>query len=121
MKLVLPDCVLAVLPPLPQLRADWAVYLLYCTNGAFYCGITNRPLQRWQLHCAGKGARYTRMYPPLRMRLVCQNINKAAAARCEYRLKRLKAADKAVLWQLLEDFFPELSTDMIKLSGILLH
>ncbi|PIT14480.1 hypothetical protein BGI30_00265 [Snodgrassella alvi] len=107
MKLVLSVSILAALPPLPQVNAGWVVYLLYCANGAFYCGITNRPTQRWQAHCSGNGARYTRMYPPLQMRLVCVGITKAAAARCEYRLKRLKAADKAVLWQSLEDFFSQ--------------
>lgn len=106
MVVVLSASILAALPPLPQADADWTVYLLYCANGAFYCGITNRPAQRWQAHCLGNGARYTRMYPPLQMRLVCVGITKAAAARCEYRLKRLKAADKAVLWQLLGDFLP---------------
>ena len=106
MKLILSASVLNALPPLPQIDADWAVYFLYCANDTFYCGITNRPLKRWQAHYAGKGARYTRMYPPLEMRLICRNITKAAAARCEYRLKRIKSSDKAVLWQLLENYLP---------------
>lgn len=103
---LLPSAILAALPPLPQNSANWVVYLLLCNNGAFYCGITNRPTIPWRALLSGKGARYTRMYSPLQMRLVFQGINKTAAARCEYGLKRLTAKQKAYLWQILENFAP---------------
>lgn len=41
------------------------------------------------------------------MRLVCQNLSKKVAARCEYQLKQLTAAEKANLWALLDDFKPD--------------
>lgn len=104
MESILLGPILAALPPLPQFHADWSVYMLLCDNGAYYCGISNRPLLRWRAHCSGKGAKYTRMHTPVLMRLVCVGINKAAAARCEFRLKRLKVAEKSALWQLLPDF-----------------
>lgn len=47
------------------------------------------------------------MHPPKQMRLVCQNMSKTVAARCEYQLKQLTAAEKANLWALLDDFKPD--------------
>lgn len=90
--------------PWPQPPGGWVVYLLRCRNGSLYCGISNRPLQRWHAHCQGKGARYTRMHPPLEMRLVACGLTAAAAARCENGLKRWPAAHKQALWVLLPLF-----------------
>ena len=39
---------------------NWSVYLILCENGAFYCGISNRPQERFTAHLSGKGAKYTR-------------------------------------------------------------
>jgi putative endonuclease len=100
------SAIINALPLLPQQKGDWDVYLLLCNNGAFYCGISNRLEIRWQAHVAGKGARYTRMYPPEQMRVVCRGIGKSIAAQCEYQLKQLTAADKACLWRLLDNFKP---------------
>lgn len=104
---MLSQAIINALPCLPQQKGDWSVYLLLCQNEAFYCGISNRVKIRWQAHLAGKGARYTRMHPPKQMRLVCQNLSKTVAARCEYQLKQLTAAEKAHLWALLDDFKPD--------------
>lgn len=97
----LPRRIQAALPSLPQPCGAWAVYLLLCDNGALYCGISNRPQQRWQAHVCGRGARYTRMYAPVAMRLLQVRLDKGVAARCENRIKRLSAADKQWLWQVL--------------------
>lgn len=42
----------------------WYVYLLECQRGT-YTGITNNLAKRYQAHCMGKGARYTRANPPV--------------------------------------------------------
>ena len=90
--------------PWPQPPGEWVVYLLRCRNGSLYCGISNQPLRRWQAHCQGKGARYTRMHPPMEMRLVACGLTAAAAARCESRLKQWPVAHKQALWGLLPLF-----------------
>ena len=49
---------------------NWRVYLILCENGALYCGISNRPQERFAAHLAGKGAKYTRLNKPAAMRIV---------------------------------------------------
>ncbi|MGF6148234.1 GIY-YIG nuclease superfamily protein [Kingella potus] len=78
--------------------ADWSVYLILCENGALYCGISNRPAQRFAAHLAGRGARYTRMHKPKEMRLTCGGLDKSAAQKREAAVKRLNKAQKTQLW-----------------------
>lgn len=69
--------------------ADWVLYLLECNNGAFYAGITNNLEQRYAAHIAGKGARYTRANPPLRILATKPYADRSAASTAEARLKQL--------------------------------
>ena len=39
---------------------DWLVYIIHCTDGSLYTGITNDLANRLQQHTAGKGAKYFR-------------------------------------------------------------
>ncbi|TNH05143.1 GIY-YIG nuclease family protein [Testudinibacter sp. TR-2022] len=82
----------------------WSVYLLHCSNQAFYCGISNQPEERFKAHLAGKGAKFTRMYPPLEMRLVYQALSRAEASRLEAKIKGLTAAQKRSLWCHLAEY-----------------
>ena len=41
------------------------VYILECANGGSYTGYTNNLQKRYQEHCEGKGAKYTRSFKPL--------------------------------------------------------
>lgn len=43
----------------------WYLYLLRCENGALYTGIAKNPFRRFDQHIKGRGARYTRVNPPL--------------------------------------------------------
>ena len=45
----------------------WFLYLLECNNGAYYAGITNNLESRFAAHVTGKGARYTRANPPIKI------------------------------------------------------
>ena len=45
----------------------WFLYLLLCRNGSLYAGISNDVEARYRAHAAGRGARYTRANPPLRL------------------------------------------------------
>lgn len=92
------------LPPPATAEGDWCVYLILCANGAFYCGISNRPQQRYRAHVAGLGARYTRMHKPIAMRLVYQHIFRTQAAQLEPVIKRLKSTQKQALWAALPDW-----------------
>ena len=90
----------------------WVVYLLQCRNGALYCGISNRPQARWVAHLSGKGARYTRMHPPLAMRLVAEGLTESAARQQEHRIKQLPVATKQALWLAAAAFLPNSDTPL---------
>ncbi|WP_315360025.1 GIY-YIG nuclease family protein [Neisseria bacilliformis] len=76
----------------------WSVYLILCGNGSLYCGISNRPAQRYAAHLAGRGARYTRMHKPEEMRLTDSGLTKSAAQKREAAIKRLPKSAKTALW-----------------------
>ena len=48
-------------------RGRYYVYILKCSNGAFYTGYTNNLTNRIKLHNSGKGARYTRNHRPVKL------------------------------------------------------
>lgn len=69
--------------------ADWVLYLLECKNGAFYAGITNNLEQRYAAHLSGKGARYTRANPPVKILASKLYADRSAASIAEAQLKQL--------------------------------
>lgn len=72
----------------------WVLYLIECVNGYYYAGITNHLTARWQAHCAGKGARFTRANPPKRLLAACPYPDRSAASRAEWEIKQLARRDK---------------------------
>lgn len=73
---------------------DWLLYILECTGGRLYTGITVNLEARFRAHLAGKGAKFTRSYKPQRVVLVRRFSSRAEAQREEYALKQLSAAAK---------------------------
>lgn len=67
---------------------SWFLYLLECSGGSYYAGITTDVQARFQAHATGKGARYTRAHPPLRVLGFREYADRAAASRAEWQLKR---------------------------------
>jgi len=45
----------------------WVVYLLECAGERLYAGITNDLAARFDAHRAGRGARFTKAFAPLRV------------------------------------------------------
>ncbi|MGV6987869.1 GIY-YIG nuclease family protein [Testudinibacter sp. P80/BLE/0925] len=82
-------------------QKQWCVYFLLCQNNALYCGISNQPKVRFHVHLSGKGAKFTRMHPPLEMRLIYHGLSRADASRLEAKIKRLKTEQKRQLWDRL--------------------
>jgi putative endonuclease len=68
---------------------NWVLYLLECKNGAFYAGITNNLEQRYAVHASGKGARYTRANPPVKILASKLYVDRSAASVAEAQLKQL--------------------------------
>lgn len=72
----------------------WCVYLIECRNGAWYAGITNDLAARYAAHVAGKGARYTRANPPVRLLGSRAFADRSEASKAEWAVKRLPKARK---------------------------
>ncbi len=68
---------------------SWFLYLLECNNGAYYAGITNDLSARFAAHSAGKGARYTRANPPVKIIASKLYPDRSAASVAEAQLKLL--------------------------------
>ena len=75
----------------------WYVYLIECRDGSLYTGIAVDVALRYAKHVAGKGARYTRSHPPLRLLGQCAYPGRSEASRAEYLIKQLSAAQKRQL------------------------
>lgn len=75
-------------------KPGWYLYLLECKGGTYYAGITNNLEARYKAHLAGKGARYTRANPPLRILASKPYPDRSAASVAEARLKKLAKVDK---------------------------
>jgi len=73
---------------------SWFLYLIECNDGSVYTGIALDPQARFELHACGKGARYTRSHPPLRLLAVVAFPDRSSASKAEYRVKRMTPADK---------------------------
>lgn len=73
---------------------DWVLYLLECKNGAFYAGITNNLDARYAAHVSGKGAKYTRANPPVKILASKAYPDRSAASVAEAQLKQLPRQQK---------------------------
>lgn len=72
----------------------WWLYMLECTGGGIYTGIALDVDLRYAQHVAGKGAKYTRMNPPLRILARTKFDSHREAAQAEMAIKRLAPLEK---------------------------
>ena len=89
----------AVIPPVVAAF----VYLLRCADGTLYCGWSTDPERRLRQHQAGTASRYTRTRRPVALIYTREFATRSEAMREEVRIKRLPAADK----RRLLDIVPE--------------
>lgn len=73
---------------------EWHLYILECAGGRLYTGITLDLTARFRAHTTGKGARFTRSYPPERIVFTCRFPNRSEALKAEYAIKKMSAAAK---------------------------
>lgn len=73
------------------------VYMLLCTDGSYYTGITNDLTRRYRLHQTGRGGAYTRSHPPIRMVYSEALSDKSHALRREIEIKKLTHTKKQKL------------------------
>jgi len=72
----------------------WWLYLLACRDGRTYTGIATDVAARFELHRSGKGAKFTRSNPPVRILATCAFASKSEALKAEAALKKLNRAAK---------------------------
>ena len=72
----------------------WWLYMLECKGGGIYTGIALDVDVRFDQHVTGKGAKYTRMNPPIRVVARIRYDTHREAAQAEVALKRLKPLEK---------------------------
>lgn len=75
----------------------WSLYLIRCSDGSIYCGISDDVQARLRAHQAGRGAKYTRGRGPLELvyREVCGSHSEALKR--EYQVKKLSRKQKLAL------------------------
>ena len=73
----------------------WDVYIVRCSDGTLYTGITKDLEKRIEAHNSGNdGARYTRSRRPVKLVYSKQVKSKSAAAKFEYQIKKLPLSKK---------------------------
>ena len=78
---------------------QWSVYIVECSDGTLYTGLTKDLKRRIAEHNGDdkKGARYTRSRRPVTLRYCKEFDSRAAAAQQEYQIKKLSRARKIAM------------------------
>ena len=76
---------------------QWFVYILRCSDGTLYTGMTNDVARRVQAHNQGKGAKYTRGRRPVEMAYFEEYESYSVALKREYAIKQLTRQQKMEL------------------------
>jgi len=72
----------------------WVLYLLECAGDRLYAGITNDLTARFKKHIDGRGARFTRAFPPVRIVAASELPSRSDALKAEYALKQQPRSNK---------------------------
>jgi len=74
----------------------WAMYVLHCRDGSFYCGITTDTQRRINEHngLSPRGAKYTRSRRPVILIYEEAHLDRSSAAKAESRFKKLSRLKK---------------------------
>jgi putative endonuclease len=72
----------------------WHVYIIECSDGSLYTGITNDLDRRITAHNDGRGAKYTKSRRPVRLRYSEPAADRKNASQREYAIKSLRKAEK---------------------------
>ena len=76
----------------------WYLYVVECSDGSLYTGITTNIERRINEHNYGdRGAKYTRSRRPVKLIYKERVIDRSIASKREYRIKRLKRSEKTLL------------------------
>jgi predicted GIY-YIG superfamily endonuclease len=74
---------------MPSPAPRWLVYILHCSDGSLYTGVTNDLPKRLKAHAAGRASKYTRSRLPIRLAYSEPQKSKSEAMKREAAIKRL--------------------------------
>ena len=82
----------------------WSTYLLKCSDGSLYCGVTKDMESRLIKHNEGTASKYTRSRLPVKLVAVKGHLAKREAYQLEYQIKKTQTNKKIAT---LNDWKPE--------------
>ena len=80
-----------------QPAVNWQVYIILCSDGSLYTGITTDIERRFHQHATGGGAKYFRGRQPTEVVYLEDGHSRSSAASRESAIKCLGRGDKLVL------------------------
>jgi putative endonuclease len=78
---------------------SWCLYLLECSDGSYYAGITNDLENRIKTHNQGLGAKYTRGRGPVTLLAHKTFPDRSEASKAEAAVKKLPKNQKLGFFQ----------------------
>lgn len=75
----------------------WFVYIIECSDGKFYTGISNNVERRVKAHNSGSGCRFTKYRRPVELLYTEEYSTKPEALSRELRIKKLSRVKKLEL------------------------
>ncbi len=77
---------------------NWFVYILQCSDGTYYTGVTTDVERRLSEHNSSpKGAKYTKTRRPVELVFRALYEDRSSAQKAEYKFKKLARAQKEKL------------------------
>ncbi|PKN81313.1 MAG: hypothetical protein CVU51_14250 [Deltaproteobacteria bacterium HGW-Deltaproteobacteria-1] len=76
------------------LQQRWVVYILSCSDGSLYTGITNNIEKRLTDHNRGTASKYTRSRRPVTLLTTSVAMDKGEALRLEMKIKKMPKTKK---------------------------
>ncbi len=76
---------------------NWFVYMIHCTDGTLYTGITTDVEKRYNQHVIQKGAKYFRGRKPKALVFQESGHDRSSATKRELEIKNLVRAEKILL------------------------
>lgn len=101
------------------------VYMVTCGDSSLYTGVAADVRKRIRQHCerAPEAAKYTKSHPVNGVAAVWEAPDKVSAMRLEYRIKRLRRADKMRLAASrgpVSEFIPDLDGSLYRRADVTL-
>ena len=83
--------------------APYSVYILLCKGNVLYTGIAKDVVTRFEKHQAGKGAKFTKSHPPIKVMAHKVVGSKSNALKIEYVIKQMPRPKKLAYLRTLDE------------------